>query len=187
MATKYFAVGFLFLFGLISLYFGIGGSLKTENYNQVSIQYNFNDTTKVEDFKTKLEFKNFAELALYKEDEKSAKIFPFLSLMPDFLGIILTACFFGMIGGIISILKKIALENKNIEDTNYISIPLLSFFTGLVILGLNYIIPTILVAGENKIRPITLIFTSLFAGIYTPQFFKFITSIAQSKFFKNEK
>jgi len=176
----------LIFWGITSLYLGIGGCLKTENYNFVSGQYNFNDTTKVIDISNDLPYSNYAELKLANEDNKSAKIFPFLSIIPGYMGLILTACFFGMLGGIISILKDIALENIKPEDTKYFSIPLLSFFTGLVILGINYIIPTILVIGENKIRPITLLFLSLFAGIYTRQFYQFISSIIKTKIFNYE-
>lgn len=168
---------------IISLYFGIGGSLKTENYSQVSNQYNFSDTTKAQDGKDGPIYANYAELQLHKEDFKSEKIFPFLTFMPDFVGTILTACCFGMLGGVISILKDIVLKHKDPENTKYISIPLLSFFTGIVMLGINYIIPVVLVGGENKIRPITLLFLSLFAGIYSSQFYKFLSSVVQNKIF----
>lgn len=186
LQPKYLSAATICIWTLISLYFGIGGSLKTENYNQVSGKYRFSDTTRVVDFKTGLEYRNFAEMMLHKEDVKAQKIFPFLPVLPDFVGIILTACFFGMLGGVIFILKEIALKNKKPEDTNYVSLPLLSFFTGLVVLGLNYIIPTILITGEAKLRPITLLFSSLFAGMYSPQFYRFITSLIHNKLFKNE-
>lgn len=181
------AVGFLLYFGLISLYFGIGGTLKTEIRNQIKESYDFEDNAPVIDSETNLEFANYAELKLFKENQKAEKFFPFLSIIPEFVASILSACFFGMLGGIISLVRDVALRGRKPEDTPYVSLPLLSFFTGLAVLGLNYTIPTILVSGETQIRPITLLFLSLFAGLFSSQFFKFLSNIAHSKIFRDEK
>lgn len=120
---------------------------------------------------------------LWKENEKSKDIFPFITYLPEFVGNIFTACFFGLIGGVISILKKIAWENNLPEHTKFISIPLLSFFTGIVVIGLYTIIPNILLTGENKIRPLTLLFLSLFGGLYSIQFYSSLSKAVQTKFY----
>ncbi|MCD6067902.1 MAG: hypothetical protein K0S33_2728 [Bacteroidetes bacterium] len=187
MKKKFPAIFSLTFFALVSLYFGLGGALNTEIYNQISAKYDFKDTIKAKDFETKVIYSNKAEMMLVKEYDKSKKIFPFIAALPDYIGYLLTACFFGMLGGIISILKGIALDKAKPEDSNYVSIPLLSFFTGLVILGLSYLVPTLLVEGSNKIKPITLLFFSLFAGMYSRHFYEFLTHVAQTKLFKNEK
>lgn len=174
----------LTVWGVLSLYIGIGGSLKTENFDVVSAQYNFksNDSVKV----GKISYKNYAEYALFKEDVKSEAIFPWLNAVPDFVGLILTACCFGMLGGLIFLIKEIALSVKKPEDVKYISIPILGFFTGIAVLGVNYIIPIILVSGENKIRPVTLLFFSLFAGMFAERFYKYLSSVADHVLFKEK-
>lgn len=186
MSKKVYPSLLLLFWSVISLYFGIGGSLKSENRNQVSQKYNFESTESVIS-PSSIPYSNMAEMVLDEENHLSAKIFPFLLFLPDFVGLILTSCCFGMLGGVISILRQVALLDKPIQETKYVSIPILSFFIGVIILGLNYIIPTILVSGDTSIRPITLAFLSLFAGIFTSSFFKFLTKISNSKFFNDEK
>ncbi len=183
---KYLASIILVFWGVLSLYFGIGGSLKTENYNEINKNYDFDDTVQVRHLPDNTVYKNYAELQLYKEDQKALKIFPWITFIPSFVGTIITACFFGMLGAVISLLKDVALRNEKVEDVSYISIPLLGFLTGIVVLGLNYIIPIVLVAGENDIRPITLLFFSLFAGLFSPQFYNYLSN-STSKIFKDEK
>lgn len=185
MSEKTMAIIALFAWAMLSLYLGIGGTLKTENYNQIEKDYNFSDTAQVADM-SGMVYKNLAEMLLAKEDEKSARFFPFLPVLPDFVASILTACFFGMLGGVIAVMRDVALKKIKLEQTCYISIPLLGFFTGLVVLGLNYLVPAILVSGEHDIRPMTLLFFALFAGMYADEFYQFISSATRSRIFKND-
>lgn len=178
MSQKTIAILFLLCWSLISLYLGIGGTLVTENYNQIDKDYDFASTEPAR------EFRNVAEMLLAIENEKSAIIFPFLPILPAFVATILTACFFGMLGGVISVLKQVAVNKKPITETSYVSIPLLGFFTGMVILGINYIIPAIFVSGENAVRPMTLLFLALFAGMHAEEFYTFISSTVKVKIFK---
>ena len=182
---KILSILFLSICALSSLYFGIGGSLKTENYNEVGKNHNFNDTTQVTDTDNVV-YKNYAEMLLHHEDSQALNIFPWIIYLPDFVATIITACFFGMLGGVILVIKKIAIYNEAIESINFVSLPILGFFTGLVVLGINYIIPTILVSGDTKIRPITLLFLCLFAGMFSNDFYSFLAKAIHKKVFKNE-
>ena len=172
----------LTILGLVSLYFGIGGAVKNDIYNQISDKYDFSDTNKVLS-SDGISYKNIASFRLDQEEFKYSVIFPWLDSTPEFIGTIFAACFFGMLGGVICILKDVAFKNKKIENIKYILIPILGFFTGLIVIGVSYIVPTILVTGENKLRPITLQFLSLFSGIYCLQFYNFISELISKRIF----
>jgi len=174
----------LIILSVIGFYFGIGGCLPEENRNEVSKTHDFNDTRPV--IIGKVSYRNAAEYLLAQENDRSAIIFPWVDALPSFVANVITACSFGMLGGIISIIKRVALLKENLSDINCFAIPVLGFFTGLVVLGLNYIIPTILVSGNTQIRPISLLFLCLFAGVYANEFYSFLTKTIGDKVFNNK-
>lgn len=178
-------VTYLTLLTIVSFYFGLGGCLPSENKAEVSKVADFNSTKSVKH--GVIEYTNEAQYLLFQENSKSAIIFPWIDALPSFVADIITACSFGILGGIISIVKRVALLKENLLDLSVFSIPILGFFTGLVVLGLNYIIPTILVSGNTQIRPITLLFLCLFAGMYSEQFYAFLTKAISDKIFNNKK
>jgi hypothetical protein len=182
---SFFPVIFLTFLGITSLYFGVGGSLSSENYNEISKTHDFKslDSVKID----KVVYKNAAELLLARENKKSVVIFPWIVYLPIYVCTILTACCYSLLGALICILKKVAILGIPLSETNYISIPVLGFFTGLVILGLNYVIPTVLVSGDTQIRPITLLFLCLFGGIYVSEFYEFLTKTILKKIFNPQE
>ncbi len=112
-------------------------------------------------------------------------IFPLVKIIPSFFGLILTAMCFGMIGSLISILLRIVGDQYTKPgEVKYISEPVLGLFTGLCVLGISYVLPTILVSKSDTLRPITLMFLALFFGIYSKNFFEKLASLFP-KFFKS--
>ena len=158
---------------IVGLYFGIAGLAKAkydENIQEIenkkeklmkeSVDYKLDDLT----------FSNKYELLHYIEDKNVSKYFLWAQEISSFLSLILTSFFFGILGSISSIFKEIVYDNVNISDIKIWSKPLLGGLTGLVIFGLSYILPEILVNNSGSMKPITLMFLSMFGGMFTKEF-----------------
>jgi hypothetical protein len=119
-------------------------------------------------------FKNKKSAEIYSEEQSIKSNFKFVKNIPELVLFLIAASSFGLIGGCINIIKEIALDDVELSKSRVISIPLLGLFSGIIILGLSSLLPTFLVVGDTVIRPVTLIFLSLFAGIFSKQFYSWI-------------
>lgn len=176
------AVGGFFILAwlVISLYFGISGYLAVDLIHQ---------SEKAEREKSKpftvgvLEYSNEYIFSY----EMVIKIFPYLNKLTGSLALVMTAMAFGALGGVTRLLKQIAFEKLSTENVNFISIPLIGMLSGIFILGVAYVIPTILVAGDQRIRPETLLFLSLFSGLFSSRFYGWLSNNFNSIFKSKEQ
>lgn len=159
---------------LTGLYFGIGGLLrlnmdktikeldtKRESLEKQKIDYQINGN----------DFKNNYEFLVYLEIQSVNRHFPWASEISDFIAILITSFAFGLNGALIALFKQLAHENKNLNEIKIWSTPTLGILTGLVVLGLAYIIPELLTKSSDGIQPITLMFLCLFAGMHSDKFY----------------
>ncbi|ALI98923.1 hypothetical protein [Rufibacter tibetensis] len=164
----------VFLWFVIGLYFGIGGLAQINL--ESTLQSLQRDKDKLMKEKVNAEYRgiyidNKYELKYYLEVKSVRKIFPWTYDIPRFIGLIITAFSFGLLGALIGLIKDIAILNKPLNGLKYWSIPILGILTGLIVLGLSYTIPTVLTTNEANIRSTSLVFLCLFGGIYTEIFF----------------
>jgi hypothetical protein len=169
LAMKILPVIVLLFWGISGLYFGVAG-LTRAKLDETLLQLDqdrevlVKDTINMELSGVALE--NRYQLKYFMEISSTEKVFPWVMSISSFMSLILTSFAFGLLGAIIHLLKEIALEEKDVNATRVYSIPLLGMFSGLIILGISFILPTVLVKGAGEIRPLTLMFLSLFGGLY---------------------
>jgi hypothetical protein len=158
----------------LGLYYGISGYLAIDvNSNLKAVNELRGDTTSVVIEDTK--YKSPRQYSLIKDKEQIANTFPYLQGIPDNLCVVLAALSFGVLGSITLLFKELAFDtNVSIANSRIFSIPLLGMLSGLFILGLTYLIPTIFVSGDNAVRPEVLVFLSLFAGLFCGQFYEWL-------------
>jgi hypothetical protein len=169
---------------LLSLYFGVSGYLTVDLLNLIDKAKQVKSEPIIVD---ETEYENrYAFLYAYNY-ENTIAIFPYLKKLPDSLALIITAMAFGALGGVTRILKQMAFENISIDSIKFISIPLVGMLSGIFILGVTYVIPTILVSGDQKIRPETLVFLSLFSGLFSKRFYDWLSTNFNSIFKNKEK
>lgn len=173
---------FLGIWIIFALYLGLSGLCKLYVEEQVDkLDHDREALTKqvinrsvdgLPAFKNEYDYKNYMLISRY------TNIFPLVDVIPSFFGLICTSMFFGMIGSIVKILLRLVRnEYTSVSEIKYLSEPILGLFTGLCVLGISYVVPTILVSKAEFIRPITLMFLSLFSGIYTDSFFEKLSSV----------
>lgn len=159
---KRFLVFLIFLFFIVSLYIAL--------YGWVGIELN----TAIEKASTAstgngpviyrdVSFKNKEALTIYKRYEIAEKIFPSLYNVPKPILFVFTVMAFGYIGGLIRVLYDITSGKKNLSNTTLCSLAL-SSLNGVLILGVSYVIPSILTVSDVTLRPLALLFLCLFAG-----------------------
>jgi H+/Cl- antiporter ClcA len=90
--------------------------------------------------------------------------------VPAFMVLILGACSFGLLGVIMKMLYEHIFAIKKLEDSNYVTLPLLGFLSGFISIGLSYLLPNIFLDGSSLINPVGLILFSLLFGFFIKEF-----------------
>jgi hypothetical protein len=183
-SPKIIATTAVTLWLLLSIYLGAGGITKLENNNLLKKTLADTDTTQV--VYKGINFKNKNELIVTLEQEQMSIIFPWLDSVPSFLAYLITACAFGMLGGVINLILQIFREGKNVEEVNYFSLPILSCLSGIVVLGLSFVLPTVLFKEGAEIKPTGLMFLCLFTGLFAKQFYSGVEKIFTKVFSFNK-
>lgn len=122
-------------------------------------------------------FSSPEELELYLSYESISKLYPWLENIPNAISLVITACAFGLIGGIIQILKQVAFEDKPLESTKYFSLPVLGLLTGVIVLGITHLLPTIFFSSGAEISANSMMFISLFSGLFSKKLYERLSSI----------
>jgi hypothetical protein len=174
LASKIPAIVFLCFWLFSGLYLGLGG-ISRVNVDEVNEQIEAKRNVLQKDtinytFK-KVKYTTLYDFELAIENQNLVDYFSWVNGLNKFSSLLLTAMSFGIIGAIISILIEIAFGGTSVENTAFITKPILGLLTGLVVLGISYILPTIVVKGNTEIRPISLMFICLFCGIYSNKFY----------------
>lgn len=165
---------FLVICLLAGMYFSVSGYLAIElNASLQALKDAKTDTTvmKVGD----VTYASMIQYNLIKDKNTLQETFPYLKGFPDTFCMIVSALSFGLLGSITLLFRELAFDSKvTIINARVFSIPFLGMLSGLFILGLTYLVPTILVSGEQNVRPEVLIFLSLFAGLFCNQFYEWL-------------
>ncbi len=155
---------------IIGLYFGSGGITRLENDNLIKKTSNSTDTSQV--IYNKVSYKNKNELISQLEHDEMDTIYPWVDSIPSFVAYLITACAFGLLGSITHIIYQIVLKDIELAALKYWSSPVLGTLTGMLVLGISFVLPNTLFSTDAEIKPSTLMFICLFCGLYSVQFYK---------------
>lgn len=159
----------------LALYFGTGGFLILQN-----------DQT-YEDLKaTKVTESNKQDIVVGMQnivDEQTAieAIYPYILALPTVLSFLITSICFGIIGSIAKIVNDTIQSKKKITATvNLLLIPIQGGLIGIIILGISYALPVLLTNENISLKPISIVFLSLFGGVYYQNFYSRFLKIVNS-------
>lgn len=128
-----------------------------------------------------IEFTTRYDLEKFKAIDRQEFLFKWLYELPELVGTLVTACAFALFGAIVDLIRQVVQQNKKVYQLNYFSIPLLGWLSGVAVLGLTYLLPSLLVIDDKGLRPQTLIFLCFFGGLYSTTLFsklsKYFTKI----------
>ena len=188
---SYISLAFWLLFGL---YFGLAGIL----YADITEEKEFISRTSNQQHEIKIppgviqgvdsagntyyesdgaRFSSLEKLVLYENEEAAGDLFDWYDDLPDKLILFITSMALGGLGALISLVKKLALEGARVDDLKTFWHPMLGALIGIIILGISYLVPIIITTQSDvEIRATTLIFLSMFAGMYSKEFLTFLES-----------
>lgn len=174
---------FVFIIILISLYLGFGGFIILENKQK------FDKAMALPEKKVKfgiITFRNKEQGEAGQELKLIQRVFPYAAEIPTVLGFMLTAMAFGVIGSMARVINTCIMDKKTIKEVqNLFLIIAQGMLIGVIILGISYTVPVVLTTEDTALKPITIVFLSLFGGINYENFFNWLTKIIQKKIFKD--
>jgi len=116
----------------------------------------------------------------YSNLEKANALLEFKSLKETFgswiadwpeLGkLFITSLIFGALGGVIKTVLQLIRKELLFSDSNVLLFPFLGMLIGLLVLGISYVLPTLLTSSFTEIRKTSLIFFCLFSGLFSEEF-----------------
>lgn len=137
-----------------------------------------------------VEFRSMADLMVFLEQERVYRsIFCWVYTMPSPLPFVLSSLAFGALGNTAALLRM-ALTKNNLPGISVLLIsPLSGALIALMLLGVSYIVPAMLTVDGATLRPVALLFISLFAGAFSDHIYKWLQAFVDKIFplSKNEE
>ena len=113
--------------------------------------------------------------------EKAKSWFPWIIDLPEPIALMLTALAFGAIGGVIRVTFD-AVSNTSQVNGRSFAVVALSSLTGLLILGVSFVVPAALTVSDAKVRPVALLFFCLVGGLFFDQIFAWLRKRIEGMF-----
>ncbi|MDN3689348.1 hypothetical protein [Cyclobacterium jeungdonense] len=171
MAKLWFC-GIIFI---TALYFGSGGYIILQNEQL----YEKAQTLEKNEVVYKgVTFYNKETMIAAREQDLIIRVYPYAMKIPSFLSFLLTAVSFGIIGALGKVINDTLQKNVIFKETpNLLLVPIQGGIIGIIILGVSYAIPIILTNENVSLKPISIVFLSLFGGIFYMNFYEWFTSV----------
>jgi hypothetical protein len=172
---------------LTAFYIGVGG-LGNEDYNNRLTALNNIKPEGVDTISVReglVQYQNVMEMRRIEIVEQQAKFirfYPWIEELPDIIILLLTCCSFSLLGSYILIARGFALKKRKVFAAGHPAMIVSSFMTGLVVMGLSYLLPLLLINEGGKVRPFTLMFLSLFGGMYSNTLYDKLTKYVGQMF-----
>jgi hypothetical protein len=173
------------LITIIALYFGTGGFiiLQNEQLYEKAIALEKNEV-----ISEGIPYYNKEVMIAAKQQDLILEIYPYAEKIPSILSFVLTAISFGIIGAIGKVVNDTILKDAKLNDTNnLLLVPIQGGIIGIIILGISYAIPILLSNDNVSLDPVTIVFLSLFGGIFYLNFYKWFTDVIDKALTKKDK
>lgn len=166
----------------LALYLGSGGFIVLENEQGYEKALTLQ---KKEVIYKNITFYNKEVMVAAKQQGLIFDFYPYYDRLPSVLNFIITAICFGIIGSIGKVIND-SIKNETIlyEKKNLLLIPCQGGIIGLIILGVSYTIPVLLTTDNVTLKPITVVFLSLFSGIFYENFYQWFLKNLNETVFK---
>jgi hypothetical protein len=168
---KVFISVVLLLITVVALYVSLAGwvnaelhaALKENKAGQVPRPVTYNE----------IEFVNEDALKRYEVALQAKKWFPWMVDMPQPVALLVTAMSFATVGGVIRVVADGTRGVKQLGPQSFATV-FLAALTGLIVLGVSYIVPAALTISEGTVRPVALLFLCLVGGVFHDYVFEWL-------------
>ena len=138
---------------------------------------------------TEMRFSSVEAADMWDATQKMSELFPLKYMVDytdDFL-LVLSAGIFGLVGAIIRLVITKVFQPSGPPNKDIILLPILGFFTGLVVFAGLTVLPEFLVFNAGDLRPTTVVFFTLFAGMFNRRFYGYLQNVVEQWYSKSEK
>jgi len=147
-----------------ALYVGVAGWVACKALEATSVKADSTETYVEYDG---LSFENQQSLSDFLSDRQDARLFPWIFQIPQEIRPFVTSIAFGVLGGVILLLKKTAIDHLPVASISVFGSPTFSGLVGMMLFLISFLVPTAFVAGHNPVRTESLAAVSLFAGAFS--------------------
>jgi len=112
-----------------------------------------------------IQFVNEDALKRYDQAATARGWFPWMVDLPQPLALFITTISFGLVGGVMRVVFDALHNNVALAGHTFARV-FLSGLTGLLVLGISFVIPAALTFSEATVRPVALLFLCLIGGIF---------------------
>lgn len=160
------AIVVVVILGIVSMYLAAAGWVIANLDTKISTETKKSNSTEEGVVYQGVSFANIYEARLAIEREKVTTIFQWVYGIPASLPLLMTALSFGFLGGISNVIYK-AIGGEVQTNQRVLLKPFFGGFIGLMVLGITYVLPAVLMANGDSVRPISLAFLCLYAGAFS--------------------
>jgi hypothetical protein len=179
----------IFIFLCLAIYFGVGGLIILENdLKYEKVKQNFKDPRDTTEYSNgKITFKTEEALNAYQQQHLAYQLFPYLKNIPSFLSFFITSISFGVIGAFSKVINDIIKLKQTLAGVSNLFLVLTQGgLIGIIVLGISYLIPKILISEAIILNPITIVLLSLLGGVFYLDFFSWLESLIKKNIYKND-
>jgi hypothetical protein len=169
----FFCYVFIVLLGTASLYVGISGWVVADLEARLERQVRENKGRNEAVIFQGVKFADAASARQAAEEDKINHYFRWVYQVPEGLPILLTSLAFGVVGGIGTIVHKLA-GGGDVTAPMLVFKPLFGGLIGLMVFGMATVAPKVVVESAEGVRPVALIFLCLFGGTFSNHVFQWV-------------
>ena len=129
-----------------------------------------------------VEFNSIEDVKEVLKREPVGIYFPWVFSLPFIATILILAFCSGAFGGIFRIFKELGIDKRNIAEIPVVYMSFCAGFTGLMVLGVSYLLPSMLTASKNTPWPISIMFLSIFGGFFPETTMKWLEKLSKKLF-----
>lgn len=133
-----------------------------------------------------LNFENGENLQQFLHDSEVAKLFPWIFAVPQECVPLITSAAFGLLGGAIVTLKKLAIDQLRIPSSSVFTLPVFGAVVGMMLYFLSFLLPAIFISGRSPTRPESLVGLSCLGGAFSEQAFRWMKEQVEGKIFPSK-
>jgi hypothetical protein len=154
----------------MAIYAGVAGWVASKAFENTGVQSQADQFVEYEG----LSFENKQSLQEFLHDSEGARLFPWIFAIPQELTPLVTSFAFGLLGGVIALLKKIAIDHSPVSTLPIIAGPLFGSLVGVMLFFISFLVPAIFIVGRTPPRTEALVGVSLFGGAFSERAFVWI-------------
>lgn len=114
-----------------------------------------------------VQFATLLDCLQYEKTKQSETLFPWVFAVPSFFGLLLMAAGFGAVGSAGRLAREVADGQGSLLGA--LARPLSAAVTGVLVIGVMLLVPTLLIDTGDSLRPTAMLFLALLAGFFTTE------------------